>query len=123
MGFEAPLFISCSERKLHSILTGGACVGLGFGLNAISDNFQSKLPSDYLTFQNAPTQENWNTYKTNYNAYSYLQRGSDISFYAAGGFAILSGLTFFIKENTRTIWHCSLNVLMYPLTQGTTLSL
>jgi len=94
-----PYLYPARKGSFILFLTGGACVGLGFGLNAISDNFQSKLPSDYLTFQNAPTQENWNTYKTNYNAYSYLQRGSDISFYAAGGFAILSGLTFFIKEN------------------------
>lgn len=87
------------KTSLVRFLTGGACVGAGFVLRAISSSYYDKSLSSYNSYRQTPNSGTWSDYKSNYDTHMYLLRAGDISFYAAGGFAILSGLTFFIKKD------------------------
>jgi hypothetical protein len=87
------------KKSFFCLLTGGACVGAGFILHAISSTYYDNSNNSYSSYRQNPNSSTWSSYKSDYDTYMYLLRAGDISFYAAGGFAIISGFTFFIKKD------------------------
>lgn len=86
------------RASLFMMLGSGACVGLGFIMHAASDGLLSSSNELYEDFRSNPSSSTWDAYETKYNTYHVFLRIGDGSFYAAGGFAILSGIAFFVKE-------------------------
>jgi len=86
------------KASLILLLTSGAFVGLGFGMHALSAGLLSSSNELYDDFRSNPNSSSWDAYETKYKTYHVFLRIGDGSFYAAGGFAILSGIAFFIKE-------------------------
>ncbi len=107
------------RKSLYLMLGCGVCAGLGFTMYTLAEGLPLDSAQDlYDDYQQNPSDSTWDAYKdaykNRYNTGRAYRRTGNISFYTAGGLAILSGVAFFLrKENPHYISTAATGVHMH----------